>query len=148
MNNIERPVTEEQKTESIVKSTTGDSVNFIKRERHGFTSFCLVLLILINVFLILFMIFSPELFYDYGVDLIVFFSIVAITKIIGLILLLCWKKFGFVFLIIISTISFFIILAYDMIYYEQFLFDIVGIIVLCGVLQIRKNGKSTWKQLE
>jgi hypothetical protein len=69
------------------------------------------------------------------------------VSIVGYILLLLWKKIGFRVLIGVSIISLPFDIALGM-NIGQILWSIVGILILWGILHIRKNGKTTWEQLE
>jgi len=129
----------------------------LTKQRHGFITFWLIFLLSIEIlFLIqtLLGMFSIEFrelaFEDYLPGKQFYHLISGIFAIIGLYLLLKWRKEGFT-LIILPTVIYYIIFGRD--YYIQDLIieiirGIVFILVLFFIFKIRKNGKSAWSQLE
>jgi RNA polymerase subunit RPABC4/transcription elongation factor Spt4 len=119
-------------------------------ERHGFTTFWLVLILILNVIGGSIYIFSPQIiFYQYPKatsGILFLLSILNILAIVAAILLLCWKKFGFwLFLgIMIVNVPLCISVGMSLI---QSIWGLISIASLWGILHIRKNGISTWDYL-
>jgi hypothetical protein len=124
--------------------------NLSERKRHGFTSFWLIFLIVGYLIGGSIYLFAPQVITQYwnaSNGLIMLYGIATIAGIIGIVLLLCWKKIGFWIIIGLSIVSIFLNVAIGM-NIGQNLWGVVGVVVLFGVLHIRKNGKTTWSQLE
>jgi len=124
------------------------------RVRHGFTSFWLILGVVTSsiaglVYLILSclpdavaamgMYMSPMVLMATGAAMI--------AEVVCLVLLLKWKKIGFWMLLGVVGIVLIINLAEGG-NVAQIMFAILGTGAFWGVLQIPKNGKTTWEQLE
>jgi hypothetical protein len=95
----------------------------------------------------------------FTIALSVFNGIVSLAFIIGFVLLLRWKKIGFWIIVGLSIISILILpviipkLAFTGSMTKSDIFSgivtrVITVAIIWGVLQIRKNGKNTWKQLE
>jgi hypothetical protein len=133
-----------------IKSTMENTVNTIDRKRHGFTSFWLIFSLIAYFIVGTIYLFSPALiiqYYNVSSGLIMIYGIVSIAGIVGNILLLCWKKIGFWVFIGVSIVSLLLNMAIGM-NIGQILWGLIGIAIMRGVLHIRKNGKTTWEQLE
>ena len=117
-----------------------------KRQRHGFTTFWLIFSIVST--LLFFPSFHSEwLFTDHTKGAILLLDIAFAIDIIAGILLLCWKRIGF----IISIMTTLLVVIADIISgysIGYILLNISMLAILYGILQIRKNGKSTWEQLK
>jgi predicted amidophosphoribosyltransferase len=135
---------------NAVNSTIRGTVNTTDRERHGFTSFWLILSLIFNLFAAATSLFYPEWLAEYSEissGLMMLSGFLLIIGSIECILLLCWKKIGFWILIGNSVISMIINLV-DGENIGMVLFGLVSILIWWAILQIRKNGRSTWEQLE
>jgi len=129
----------------------------LTKQRHGFVTFWLILCLSINIlFLIMSLlgIFSIEfiefVFEDYLPGELFYDLIIEIFAIIGFYLLLKWRKEGFAIIVLPNIIYYFIFGRYF--YIQDLIISILIVIVinlvLFFILQIRKNGKSAWSQLE
>jgi hypothetical protein len=128
----------------------GTTENVSGRTRHGFTTFWLIVSLISFVITGSTYLFSPQViiqYWDASRSLVLLFGIVSMVGVVGAILLLCWKKIGFWIYIGIAVASFFLNMALRL-SIAQCLFGLVGIAIMWGVLQIRKNNKTTWEQLE
>jgi hypothetical protein len=135
---------------SSVNSTVVNTVNTIDRKRHGFTSFWLIFSLISFVISGSIYLFTPQLmtqYYNVSSGLLMLYGIISMAGIIGNILLLCWKKIGFWIFIGISVVSLLLNMVIGL-NIVQSLFGLIGIAIMWGVLHIRKNGKTTWEQLE
>jgi hypothetical protein len=136
---------------TAVKSAVEITANISERRRHGFTSFWLILG-LIGCFIVgSIYLFSPNLIGQYYVNaskgLIMLFGIISMANIICYILLLCWKRIGFWIFIGTSIVSLPLNMAIGL-NIGQTLSGLIGLVILWGILHIRKNGKTAWEQLE
>jgi hypothetical protein len=69
------------------------------------------------------------------------------VQVIGLVLLLRWKKIGFWIITVVSGVSLMINLTSGG-SVLQTMGAIIGIVIYWGVLQLKKNEKTAWEQLE
>jgi hypothetical protein len=69
------------------------------------------------------------------------------VQVIGLVLLLRWKKIGFWIITVVSGVSLMINLTIGGIVLQT-IGAIIGIVIYWGVLQLKKNEKTAWEQLE
>ncbi|MDR1867357.1 MAG: zinc ribbon domain-containing protein [Treponema sp.] len=132
---------------SIVSVTT---VNTNEKKRHGFTSFYLIFTLICNAIVGTSYMFTPQMitqYYDISNELMMLYGLVSMGAVIGSILLLCWKKIGIWVFIGLSIVSLILNMAIGL-NFIQSLWSLIGIAVMWGVLRIRKNGKTTWEQLE
>ena len=133
-----------------INAMTEVNANFSKRKRHGFTSFWIILSLIGFIIIGAVYLFSPQLIaqnLNVSNNMIMVYGIVSMVGVLGNILLLCWKKIGFWIFIGISAISLILNLVIGL-NIGQALFGLIGIAIMWGVLKIRKNGKTTWEQLE
>ena len=134
---------------NAVNSTSMDTANTTDRKRHGFTSFWLIFSLITNAIVGATYLFFPGTIIqtlNTSGNLIMILGIISIIGIIGNVLLLCWKKIGFWIAVGISIVSLVVNFVIGL-NIGQILFGLVGIVVLWGVLHIRKNGKTAWEQL-
>lgn len=122
------------------------------KQRHSFVTFWLILLIISNSITVIMYLFLPnDLIFKYfknSTTINMFESVLMCFIQIGLIIsLLKWKKWAFYGFIIIGIIG--SILTY--LRSHEILVLIsgpIGPLFLYGVLQIRKNDVSAWKNME
>ena len=115
------------------------------RERHGFVTFYIILLILFAPYSIwqFYKIMPGEI----GVTMVIK-VISSVLLIIGCILLLNWKKLGFWIIIGTGIIDLILLLSIEMSFVIAFFSSVLGIIILWLVLKIKKNRKTAWEQLD
>jgi RNA polymerase subunit RPABC4/transcription elongation factor Spt4 len=132
-----------------------NTVSTINRVRHGFTSFWLILGIvscslsgLMYIFLYAYNSYTGNL--SFWNSYYILLGSAMILELISLVLLLNWKKIGFWLLIgdvaIISILSITTAMANSN-PVVQIIIAVIGTVSFWAVLQIPKNGKSTWEQL-
>ena len=119
----------------------------VVRERHGFVTFWLWLVLVVNVFSVLLSLFPKEM---YGSDYVqnpswvyVLDAIMAGVNVLGAFLLLSWKKIGFLLIIMSSVIS----AAVAMLVFGSTLGIaryFIGVMFLSFVLNIKRNDISCW----
>lgn len=145
-----------------------------EKKRHGFVTFWLWLMIIGNVISGLFNIIEhdmatwiyaseakqQEFFYvnyatgDYFRYAMLFLGCIAFLNVVGAILLLKWKKYGFWFFVASAIVTLGIMCTYaswggmTAAVVQSMLGAIVGPVFLCLILQLKKEGKSCWSQLE
>ena len=148
---------------NAIEVKTEAGIILTDRKRHGFTTFWLILSIIIPIISGITSFVSVGILpgeFDSVKELTVFSGIVTISIAIGCIFLLRWKKIGFWLYAGISIIPIFssVAMAQKMmeIVGEQapwwnrlstIAWSIISIAIMWGVLHIRKNGKTTWEQL-
>jgi len=161
-------VTKEIESKEIEKAEniTETVIDSIPKIRHGFTTFWLVFTLVIKIlffiayisFLILYFSYINNYlisyFQNWGINnfsiLLGLYIILLTLGTIGIIFLFKWKKIGywmyFTECIVSSSILF---ILDDQIYFSlPFGFNIGIIILMFGILHIKKNGISTWEQLK
>ncbi len=122
------------------------------KQRHSFVTFWLILLIISNSITVIMYLFLPnDLIFKYfknSTTINIFESILMCFIQIGLIILLLkWKKWAFFGFVIIGIIS--SILTYLRTYEILVLISLpIAALFLYGVLQIKKNDVSAWKNME
>jgi hypothetical protein len=133
-----------------VNVTLQTSDNNYKKERPIFTTFWLIFLLIVRIIFGVLFLFSIQIlvkdsYISNGV--IIIYLAGAILGVATNILLLLWKKIGF-WIFISNSIAFSIL---DSIVIGaslgRTLSGLLGILIMWSVLQIRKNGKTTWEQL-
>jgi hypothetical protein len=138
-------------TDKSSSSQNGYSDQTTTRMRHGFTSFWLIFGIIVCSLAAIFYLFLSNLFDELYIymppGLIAINGVAMLVQIVGLSLLLSWKKIGFWILIGVSAISLLVGLASGG-SPRQIIGALVGIAICWGVLQLKKNGKTAWEQLE
>jgi len=123
-------------------------------ERHGFVTFWLVMGVIVCSIGSYVFLFYPNYAmqslylqgYRVSSGLLSIIGILTAIDIICFILLLCWKKIGF-WLHIINIFIQIILFIKVGAGFGQALLSIVAIVILWGILHIRKNGISTWDYL-
>jgi hypothetical protein len=119
----------------------------LPRFRNWFVTLCILICLIFNLLIIIFsLFFHDEISELYPLNYLPFFMCIHITIFLGFCLLFDWKKLGFWIIIIAQSII------------EILLFvvepdnGIIQIIIypflLFGILNIHKNGISTWEQLK
>ena len=132
------------------------------RIRHGFVTFYLISAMICNFILSLVCVFNPYWLKQILIETsratgdvrllfitlsnIRFFAIAAIANTVGFTLLWYWKKIGF-WIIIGSSVASLIFLVSKLRDTGQFFAGIVSMVIIWGILHIRKNSKNVWQQL-
>lgn len=126
------------------------STKSTNRVRHGFTSFWLITGIVTCAITGIIYLVAQEMIYNstgmsYGQIQIL--GGVMIAEVIGCVLLLYWKKVGFWLIVGVCIIN--LVVSFTSgVNIIQIIFALIGIISFWAILQIPKNGKTTWQQLE
>lgn len=129
----------------------GETTN---NRRHGFITFWLWLLMVANVFSLITN-FAPEWAWGRNYEAIqpawVYYmcGVIGLIYMAGIYLLYKWRKVGFS-LVVISTAICLLIYIIAGLKFSSTVYagPIVGLIVLYGILQLKSNGVSYWKQLK
>lgn len=116
------------------------------KERNAFVTIWLYFLIVGNVLMSLISFFPKQAwgsnYPDAAIPLSIISGIFGIINIIAIIMLLNWRKSGFLLLVTSS-----IIVGMLAMIASSLPVGLLGIVVLYFILQIKKNGKSCWEQL-
>jgi hypothetical protein len=152
---------------NAVEAETEIIVNSTERKRHGFTSFWLILSLIIYVISFGNSLVSYGTVQMVGISsgMAMFGWLTSITAIIGIILVLRWKKIGF-WLFVVSNIFSLLLFITAMGNVSSTITEdisaemivkffnslsiitvLINLVITWGVLHIRKNGKNTWEQL-
>ena len=123
-------------------------------ERHGFTTFWLVLGVIFCFITGYIYLFSPrfvmQMLYAQGyrpsTGLLGLYGIIAMVGALCYILLLCWKRVGFWLFVITTIVQCPLAIKIGM-NISQVIFGFASIAILWGILHIRKNGVSAWDYL-
>jgi len=129
---------------TVEQENTGDR----PRARHGFVTFWLILGVCVGV-IIFFDSFSRSTtiianLFDYP---IAYTRISAIVSIGSFVLLLYWKKIGFWLNVGNGVIGTFVMFSDGSFVALSLFFNALSVLINFGVLNIRKNGITTWEQL-
>lgn len=118
------------------------------KQRHGCVTSWIWLVILVNLGYAVF--YSAFMFDAYSSDMSLGFgvlSIMGILNVLGAILLMRWNKLGFYLFLINSLLIVFINVGLLGMQPVTAISSIFAILVWWGILQVRKNGISAWKQM-
>lgn len=125
----------------------------MNKERPGAVTAWLMLLIISNLIMAFIYLIGnekmPGVFSTKGMSFYFrfVFSMIAIANIICIVLLLQWKKWGF-WGLVISGICVFAINVFNGAGVIESISGLFGLVMLYGILQIRKNNISAWANLE
>lgn len=149
------------------------NVTSIEKQRHGFVTFWLILMIIANIAGAIVQILSAnyaiwqyateqkaQLFFyvehgmvDYYTYAVYFMVVLSIINVVGASLLLNWKKVGYWLFVgsasacMVIMITFAIFGGVSNTVLSSMLGAVFGPVVLWAILQIKKNGVNCWKQL-
>lgn len=131
---------------------TIDENESLKKERHGCVTSWLVLMIIANSICSFAYFFSSEkIQYNLGGDIststIMLLGVICVANIIFAIMIFSWKKIGFWGFVITSLIAVIINLNIGL-GIVQSISGLIGIAILYGILNMKKNNTTTWKGLE
>jgi uncharacterized membrane protein SpoIIM required for sporulation len=136
---------------TAISSVTGNVARGTDRNRHGFVTFWLVLGVIFGPIAGLMCFATPYSIAQYypkaSYSSIMSMGIISLADTVACILMLCWKKIGFWLWLGLSVVSIIISIGVG-ISIGYILSSFVGIAIMWGILHIRKNGKTTWEQLE
>lgn len=124
----------------------------VSKQRHGCVTAWLVLMIIANSLTAIIYLFASEMITDnlpgnVSTPMIILLGIIGIANIVFSVMLFQWKKLGFWGFIITSIGALIINLSIGL-GIGQSLFGLVGIAILYGVLQIKKDSITAWENLE
>jgi len=122
-----------------------------QKQRHGCVTAWLVIMIVLNSLTAITYLFASDFITnnlpDASTTMIVLLGIFGIANIIFAVMLLRWKKFGF-WGFIASSILVLIINLNIGIGIGQLVLGLVGVAILYGILQIKKDNVTAWENLE
>ena len=135
-----------------IKMETNNRNLNAKKQRHGCVTTWLILMIIINSLSSIIYFFASDfvvesLSGDVSTPMIVLLGIIGIANVVFSVLLLQWKKNGF-WGFIVTSIAALIINLYLGLGIGQSVFGMVGMAILYGVLQMKKNDVTAWDNLE
>ena len=124
----------------------------VAKQRHGCVNAWLILMIIGNSATAILYLFTSEMTAkilpgDVSSIIIIILGILGIGNVIFSILLFQWKIWGFWGLTITSIVTLFINLTIGS-DTEQSLFGLLGIVILIGVLLLKKDNVTTWENLK
>jgi len=132
-----------------------DPTNFytssgIDRKRHGFTTFWLIFSLISPIVVGIVLFFGQIMFSEEYLSGVFMLNVIisATLQFVASILLLSWRKLGFWLYTGSYIFSLIMDIAMSSFSFQQMVMGLVFIFAMRGVLQIRKNGKTTWQQLE
>ena len=131
---------------------TIDENSNASKQRHGCVTAWLVLMIIANSLTAILYLFASDIITknlpgNVSTAMIILLGVIGIGNVIFSVLLFQWKKIGFWGFTITSVGALIINLSIGL-GIGQSLFGLVGIAILYGVLQIKKENVTTWKNLE
>jgi hypothetical protein len=119
-------------------------------ERHGFVTFWLWLMIIVNVFVVIFSFSNSDFLavaYNHNPILLVFGGLVSVLYCISAVLILKWIN-GFWLFLGGNIAMIFIMIGADFSFLQSIFLVAISAILLFGVLQLKKNNISTWDYLQ
>jgi len=127
-----------------------ENTNTLK-QRHGCVTAWLILMIIGNSFIAVAYLFATEFMSDFmeGIPktMIVLLGIFSIANVVFAVMLFRFKKFGFWGFVGTSIVVLVINLSADL-GIGQSISGLIGIAILYGILQIKKDNVTTWENLE
>ena len=131
--------------------TMNENPNVIK-QRHGCLTAWLVLMIILNSLTAIVYLFAGDMIAKnlpggISTPMLILLAILGIANVCFSVLLFQWKKWGFLGFIITSIGALIINLSIGL-GIGQSLFGLVGLAILYGILQIKKDNVTAWENLE
>ena len=122
------------------------------KQRHGCATAWLIVMIIGNSLTATVYLFASELITENSTvpisdDMILFMGMVGVLNLLFAVMLLQWKKWAFWGIAATTSITFATNLSLGLGVSNSIL-GFLGIIALFGILQIKKDGISTWDNLE
>ena len=129
-----------------------DTTTSYTKQRHGCVTAWLILMIIVNSLIAILYLFAGDMIAQNsprGISnsMLILLAILGVGNVISSILLFKWMKIGFWIFLVTSIASLVVNLSIGL-SIVQSLFGLVGIAVLYGVLQIKKDNVSAWINLE
>lgn len=141
--NVAQPQAEYKRPNRFEQSGQEGQVNSAtvgsEKQRHGFVTFWLWFMIVVNAVMTIVMIAN-----SYGMTSIVAALLMAVN-VVSAALLLNWKRIGFWLFCVTAVGS--LIINISMESYQGVFGAILGVAILYGILNIKKDGVSCWSQL-
>lgn len=128
-----------------------DDLN-VNKERHGCVTTWLVLMIILNSIAALVNFLATDSIVNnlsgkVSTVMIIILGVLGIANVVFSIMILQWKKLGFWGFILSSIIALAINLKIGLEVKQSFI-GLIGIVILYGILHIKKDNVSTWEYLE
>ena len=132
--------------------TTFEETNEQPKQRHGCVTSWLILLIIVNSLIALLYLFAGETIsqnFPGGISspMLIILALLGTVNVICAVMLFKWKKIGFWGFVVSGCIALVVNLSIG-IGVLQSIWGLVGIAVLYGVLQIKKDNVSAWENLD
>ena len=122
-----------------------------QKQRHGCVTAWLVIMIILNSLTAITYLFASDFItnnlQNASKTMIVLLGVFSVANVIFAVMLLQWKKIGFWGVIVSSIIVLIINLSIG-IGIGQSVMGLVGVAVLYGILQIKKDNVTAWENLE
>jgi hypothetical protein len=125
----------------------------MEKQRHGCVTAWLFLMIVINSLTsVIYLFFGDvvkEKIPDISTSLLLLLAFLSLSNVFFAAMLLRWKKLGFWGFVITSVAAFILNLMMGLGIFQS-VFGMTGLLILYGILQIKKEGSdtSTWSNLE
>jgi hypothetical protein len=131
---------------------TKDENSNVAKQRHGCVAAWLILMIILNSLVAIIYLFASDMITknlpgNVSTTMIILLGFIGIGNVIFSVLLFQWKKIGFWGFIVTSIAALIINLSIGL-GTGQSVLGLVGIAVLYGVLQIKKDNVPAWDNLE
>ena len=132
--------------------TTFDETNGNSKQRHGCVTAWLIFMIIANSLTAFLYLFAGDRIAQGlpgGISntMLILFAVLGIANIVFSVMLLNWKKIGFWGFILSSIVALILNLSVGL-GIAQSIFGLVGIAILYGVLQIKKDDVTAWENLD
>ena len=122
-----------------------------QKSRHGCVTAWLIFIIAVNSIVACIYVFANDVISDSLPDdyqfIIILQGIISIANIVFAVMLFQWKKWGFWGFVISSAILFIVNLSTG-VGIGQSVAGLAGVFILHGIMQIKKDDKTTWESLE
>jgi hypothetical protein len=124
----------------------------ISKQRHGCVTAWLVLMIFFNSLIAIMYFFASDIVtkkspYNVSTTMVMLLGVIGVGNVIFSILLFQWKRIGFWGFIITGILTSFINLKIGL-GTLQSLFGLFGIVLLYGILKVKKQNVTGWENLE
>ena len=132
--------------------TTLNETSENPKQRHGCVTTWLILVIILNSLIALLYLFAGDIIaqnFPGGISnsMLILLAVLGIANVVFSVMLLNWKKIGFWGVILSSIVALVVNLSIG-IGIAQSIVGLIGVVVLYGVLQIKKDNISAWENLD